>query len=198
MTFRKEQKSCYFCGESHSSCFRKELFCSFLMHLARQKVKITFFSRKKMTFRKEQKSCSFCGESHSSCFRKELFCCSFLMHLAKSTNNVLFLEWKISLTFRKEQKSCSFCGESHSSCFRKELFCSFLMHLARQKVKITFFSRKKMTFRKEQKSCSFGGESHSHCVQKGTQHSSCSRKKLFCCSFLMHLARQKVQITFFF
>ena len=138
LTFRKEQKSCSFCGESHSSCFRKELFCSFLMHLAWQKVKITFFSRKKMTFRKEQKSCSFCGESHSSCFRKELFCCSFLMHLAKSTNNVLFLEWKISLTFRKEQKSCSFCGESHSSCFRKELFCSFLMHLARQKVSVTF------------------------------------------------------------
>ena len=63
------------------------------MHLARQKVQMTFFSRK-MMFRKEQKNCSFCGESHSSCSQKEQFFLSFsdAFGKAKSTNDVLFLE----------------------------------------------------------------------------------------------------------
>ena len=60
------------------------------MHLARQKVQMTFFSRK-MTFRKEQ-NCSFCGESHSSCSQKEQVVLSFsdAFGKAKSTNDVLF------------------------------------------------------------------------------------------------------------
>ena len=47
---------------------------------------------------------------------------------------------------------------------------------------------RKTTLRKEQKICSFCGESHS----------SCSQKEQFFCPFLMHFARQKVQMTFFF
>ena len=159
------------------------------MHLARQKVQITFFSRN-MTFRKEHNNCSFCGESHSSCIQKEQFFFPFLMHLARQkVQMTILLErciWQ-GKKLRKEQKICSFCGESHSSCSQKEqFFCPFLMHLARQKVQMTF--SRKMTFRKEQNNCSFCGESHS----------SCSQKEQFVCPFLMHLARQKVQMTFFF
>ena len=71
------------------------------MHLARQKVQVTFFSRK-MTFRKEQKKCSFCGESHSSCSQKEQFFCPFLMHLARQKVQMTFFSRKMML--RKEQK----------------------------------------------------------------------------------------------
>ena len=155
------------------------------MHLARQKVQMTFFSRANV-WRSEKgtKNCSFCGESHSSCSQKEQFFCPFLMHLARQKVQMTFFSRK--MTFRKEQKNCSFCGESHSSCSQKEqFFCPFLMHLARQKVQMTFFSRKDI--KKGTKNCSFCGESHS----------SCSQKEQFFCPFLMHLARQKVQMTFF-
>ena len=105
----------------------KRIFFFFSDALARQKVQITLFSRKKMTFRKEQTSCPFCGESHSSCSEKEQFFCSFLMQLARQKVQIIcsFLEWKISLTFRKEPKSCSFCDESHTSCSPKEQFFLF-------------------------------------------------------------------------
>ena len=129
MTFRKEQNNCSFCsfcGESHSSCsqiLHEQFFCPFLMHLARQKVQMTFFSRK-VTFRKEQNNCSFCGESHSSCSQKEQFFCPFLVLLARRKVQITF--FSRNMTFRKEQNNCSFCGESHSSCSQKEqFFCPF-------------------------------------------------------------------------
>ena len=143
------------------------------MHLARQKVQMTFFSRK-MTFRKEQKNCSFCGESHSSCSQKEQFFCPFLMHLARQKVQMTFFSrkshsWQFFCPFlRKEKKNWrSFCGgESHSSCSQKEqFFCPFLMHLARQKVQMTFFSRK-MTFRKEQKIALFVVRAILHVVKR--------------------------------
>ena len=98
---------------------RNNFGCPFLMHLARQKVQMTFFSRK-MKFRKEQTNCSFCGESHSSCSQKEFFFCPFLMHLARQKVQMTFFSTKTTL--RKENKNCSFRGESHSSCSQKEQF----------------------------------------------------------------------------
>ena len=184
------------------------------MHLARQKVQMSFFSRK-MKYRKEQTNCSFCGESHSSCSQKE-FCFSFsdAFGKAKSTNDLLFykddikkgkkialfVERAILHVVKRNNFLLSFSdafGKAKSTNVRsfleffmyvqkEQFFGPFLMHLEVQKVQMTFFSSK-TTLRKEQKNCSFCGESHS----------SCSQKEQFCCPFLMHLARQKVQMTFF-
>ena len=76
-------------------------FFPFLMHLARQKVQMTFFSRK-MTFRKEKK-CSFCGQ-------KEQFFCPFLMHLHAS---------------QKEQRSFLERWHSERNISQKDFFWSF-------------------------------------------------------------------------
>ena len=81
----------------------KRIFCfPFLMHLARQKVQMTFFSRK--TLRKEQNNCSFCGESHSSCSQKEQFFCPFLMHLARQKVQMTFFSSKTTLTLNVPEK----------------------------------------------------------------------------------------------
>ena len=132
------------------------------MHLARQKVQMTFFSRK-VTFRKEQNNCSFCGESHSSCSQKEQFFCPFLMHLARQKVQITF--FSRNMTFRKEQNNCSFCGESHSSCSQKEQFVVVLFWCIWQGKKYKWRFPRKTTLRKEQK-ISFCGESHSSCSQK--------------------------------
>ena len=127
-----------------------------------------------------------------------------------------FVRQKVQITFfwtscsQKEQFVslfwCIWQGKTYkwryflTSCSQKEQFCCpFLMHLARQKVQMTFFSRK-MTFRKEQKMLFLWRD-----IQKGTKkcsfceesHSSCSQKEQFFCPFLMHFVRLKVQITFF-
>ena len=86
------------------------------------------------------------------------------------------------MTFRKEQKKKALFVERAILHVVKRIFffCPFLMHLARQKVQMTFFSRK-MMLTKGEKKCS-----------------SCSQKEQFFGPFVMHLARQKkVQMTFF-
>ena len=151
----------------HSSCSQKEqFFCLFLMHLARQKVQMTFFFLERWRSEKNKKNCSFCGESHSSCSQKEqFFFCPFLMHLARQKVQMTF--FSRNMTLRKEHNNCSFCAESHSSCSQKEqFFFPFLMHLARQKVR-SFLER---WVQKEQNNCSFcGAEPFFMYVQKGTK-----------------------------
>ena len=191
---------------------RNNFVCPFLMHLARQKVQITFFSTK-MTFRKEQKMCSFCGESHSSCSQKGTIFVerAFLMHLgkAKSTNYVFFLErWRSE----KNKQIVLFVVRAILHVVKRNNFVSFsdafgkakstndvlfykddlqkgtkknvlfveraILHVVKRnnfvvlfwciwqgkKYKWRSFSRE-MTFRKEQKKNSFCGESHSSCSQ---------------------------------
>ena len=87
---------------------------------------------------------------------------------------------------------CAFCKKAilqrdvqKEHVVKRIFFGPFLMHLARQKVQVTFFSRE-MTFRKEQKNALFVERAILHVV----------RRNIFFCPFLMHLARQKVQMTF--
>ena len=136
------------------------------MHLARQKVQMTFFSRKMRKNKKndilhvERNWCIWQGKKK---WRSFLFVKRAILHVVK--RNIFFVlfwciwqgkkyKWRSFLQrwpSERNKKKCSFCGESHSSCSQKEqFFCPFLMHLARQKVQVTFFSRE-MTFRKEKK-----------------------------------------------
>ena len=148
------------------------------MHLARQKVQ--------MTLRNEQKICSFCGESHSSCRQKEQFCCPFLMHLARQKVQITFFFYKEDLQ-KGTKKIALFVERAILHVVKINNFVVLFWCIWQgKKYKWRSFSTK-MTFRKEQKKCSFCGESHS----------SCSQKEQFCCPFLMHLAMQKVQVTFF-
>ena len=144
------------------------------MHLARQKVQMTFFSRK-MTFRKEQKNV--------------LFVVRAILHVVKRNNFfVLFwciwqgkkYKWRSFLErwhSERNKKNALFVERAILHVVKRNFFLSFSDAFGKAKSTKTFFSRK-MMLRKE---C----------------HSSCSQKEQFFCPFLMHLARQKVQMTFF-
>ena len=106
------------------------------MHLARQKVQITFFFRKKIEFRKEHNSCSFCGESHSSCSQKEEL---FWSYLARQKVQITFFSRK-KMTFRKEQKLALFVVRAILHVFERNYFV-VLFWCIWQKVQITFFFR---------------------------------------------------------
>ena len=166
-TLRKEQKICSFCGESHSSCSQKEqFFCPFLMHLARQKVQMTFFFLERWRSEKNQK-------------KIVLFVVRAILHVVKR-NNFFVLFWCIwqgkkykwlffsrKTTLRKEQKKNALFVERAilHVVKRNNFFVLFWCIWQGKKYKWRFFSRK-MTFRKEQNNCSFCGESHSSCSQK--------------------------------
>ena len=151
------------------------------MHLARQKVQITFFFLER--WRSERNKIIALFVVRAILQVKRTIFLSFSDAKAKSTNDVFFLE-----RWRSERNKiiALFVVRAILHVFkRNNFFVLFWCIWQGKKYKWRSFSRK--TLRKEQKNCSFCGESHS----------SCSQKEQFCCPFLMHLARQKVQMTFF-
>ena len=153
------------------------------MHLARQKVQVTFFSTK-MTFRKEQKNTLFVERA--------------ILHVVKRNNFVVLFwciwqgkkhKWRSFLQrwpSKRNKKNALFVERAIVHVVKRNNFLSFSDEFGKAKSTsdVLFY---KDDLQKGTKKCSFCGESHS----------SCSQKEQFYCPFLMHLAMQKVQVTFF-
>ena len=149
------------------------------MHLARQKVQVTFFSRE-MTFRKEQKN-SFCGESHSSC-SQNFFVLFWCIWQGKKYKWRSFLE-----------RWCSFCLFVKRAILhvvkRNNFFVLFWCIWQGKKYKWRSFLERWWHSERNKKKCSFCGESHSS--SKVTIFFKSTNDSFQFCPFLMHLERQK-------
>ena len=149
MTFRKEQKNCSFCGESHSSCSQKEqFFVLFWCIWQGKKYKWPSFLERWRSER-NKKIALLWWEPFFMLSKGTIFVLFWCIWQGKKYKWRSFLErWRLERNNKIALFVVRAILQSHSSCSQKEQFCCpFLMHLARQKVQMTLFSRK-MTFRK--------------------------------------------------
>ena len=178
--FLEKNVICTFCL---ANCIRTgQQNCSFWLHeewLSPQKEQF-FCSFLNVIFLEKNVICTFCL---AKCIRKGKQILLTTCRMALSTNRAIFCSF-LNVTFLENNVICTFCL---AKCIRKgQQNCSFWLHDGQKERYLYFLFSRKMTFRKEQKSALFVERAILHVV-----------KRIFCCPFLMRLARQKLQMTFF-